>query len=202
MSSLKLLTHIVSATWLLWLYSNTPLFSISTGALTKRSPILATLQPLQSELSSMRSVTRWIQPLLNPPPPVDPDRTRLEVHLRQRQVVLLRGHTEVRRYPIAVGQSGWETPTGHFQVLQMREKPIWIHPLTNQVIPNDDLKNPLGRYWIGFWTDGLNWIGFHGTSHPNSVGQALSHGCLRMHDADIDELYYQISTGTPVSVKP
>ncbi|MDX2229630.1 MAG: L,D-transpeptidase [Leptolyngbyaceae cyanobacterium bins.349] len=198
---LKLWPQLLSATWLLWLYSNTPIWSIATGQ-TERSPFLATLQPVQTGLNTMSTTMQWIQPLITPSPPVDPDRARLEVHLRRRRVVLYRGNLEMRSYPIAIGQAGWETPTGQFQVLHMEEKPIWIHPLTNQVVPHEDLRNPLGRYWIGFWTDGHNWVGFHGTPHPNSVGQALSHGCLRMHDADIDELYYQVSTGTPVSVKP
>ncbi len=133
---------------------------------------------------------------------LEPAQPRLEVQLRQRRVILYVGNTAMRSYPIAIGQAGWETPTGNFQVLQMRERPDWIHPLTNQLVPNEDVKNPLGRFWIGFWTDGTNWVGFHGTPKPSSVGQALSHGCLRMHDSDIDEVYYQISTGTPVTVKP
>ncbi|MDX2242888.1 MAG: L,D-transpeptidase [Leptolyngbyaceae cyanobacterium bins.302] len=199
---LKPLTHVLSVTWLIWLYSNTSIFSIANLAPRERSSVLATLQPLQSGLDSISSLPQRIEPLLNPPASVEPDQARLEVHLRQRRVVLFRGNTELRSYPIAIGQAGWETPSGQFKVLQMQRNPNWIHPLTNQRIPNDDLRNPLGRYWIGFWTDGTIWIGFHGTPHPNSVGQALSHGCLRMHDTDIDEVYYQVSTGTPVTVKP
>jgi len=199
---LKPLAQILGATWLLWLYSSTPIFSITQSMSAKRSPFLATMQPLKNRLNSLNNVTRWVQPLIEPEPDIDPDRTRLVVHLKQRRVVLYRGNVEMGNYPIAIGQAGWETPQGRFQILDMRERPIWIHPLTNKVVPNENVKNPLGRYWIGFWTDGTNWVGFHGTPDSKSVGQAMSHGCLRMHDADIDELYYQVSTGTPVTVKP
>lgn len=199
---LRPITQVLGATWLLWLYASTPISSIAQFGSTQKLPFLATMQPVKSSLSSLSAITRSVQPLIQSAAPVDPDRAWLEVRLQQRRVILYRGNTETRSYPIAIGQTGWETPQGQFQVLQMREKPIWIHPLTNKVVPNEDAKNPLGRYWIGFWTDGSNWVGFHGTPNPKSVGQALSHGCLRMHDADIDELYYQVSTGTPVTVKP
>lgn len=139
---------------------------------------------------------------MQPAVEVDPYEPRLEVHLSNRKLTLYRGNTAIRQYPIAIGQRGWETPTGRFRVLDMREKPIWIHPFTHQVVPNSDPKNPLGRFWIGFWTDGEHWVGFHGTPHEKMIGQAVSHGCIRMHDEHIDEVYYQVSTGTPVIVTP
>lgn len=192
---------ILSATWLFWLYSNTPLASITQFSVSERSSIIATLQPLGAVPPTLQNTSRWMRSLTISNS-TESDTVRLEVQLKQRRVILYYGNTRVRDYPIAIGQSGWETPTGRFRVLHMQERPDWIHPLTNQLISNEDLRNPLGRYWIGFWTDGTNWVGFHGTPKPSSVGQALSHGCLRMHDADIDELYYQVSTGTPVTVKP
>jgi lipoprotein-anchoring transpeptidase ErfK/SrfK len=195
------LVPILSATWLFWLYSNTPLASIAQFSASERSSVIATLPPLRAVLPTLQQANQSMRSLTVSDAP-DPDAVRLEVHLKQRRVMLYYGNTRVRDYPIAIGQSGWETPTGQFRVLNMQERPDWIHPLTNQLVRNEDLKNPLGRFWIGFWTDGKNWVGFHGTPKPNSVGQALSHGCLRMHDADIDELYYQVSTGTPVTVKP
>lgn len=82
----------------------------------------------------------------------------------------------------------------------MKENPNWINPLTDQKVPAGDPKNPLGSYWIGFWTDGRDWVGFHGTPNRQSVGQAISHGCIRMYDEDIADLFYQINLGTQVVV--
>lgn len=126
---------------------------------------------------------------------------RLEIQLSRRRVVLYRGDAVVKSYPIAVGRPGWETPKGTFMVKQMFKDPTWIHPLKKGiVIPGGDPENPLGRYWIGFWSDGKNWIGFHGTPNPRSVGTAASHGCIRMYNKDIEELFKQVSLGTVVTV--
>jgi lipoprotein-anchoring transpeptidase ErfK/SrfK len=127
---------------------------------------------------------------------------RLEISLSQRRVTLYRGTSSIKTYPIAIGRAGWETPTGTFAVRQMQENPVWIHPFTNERISNRDPRNPLGSRWIGFWTDGHNWIGFHGTTDTASVGRAVSHGCIRMHNADIEALFSQIDIGTPVTVVP
>jgi len=125
---------------------------------------------------------------------------RLVINLSRHQVTLYQGITRIKSYPIAVGRKGWETPRGNFQVLDMLEKPTWINPFTGKAIPGGNPENPLGDYWVGFWTNGKNWIGFHGTPNPESVGKAASHGCIRMYNKDIKELFQQVSLGTPVIV--
>lgn len=142
---------------------------------------------------------------LPPLPPInfsELDQTlRLEISLSQRQVKLYKGEKVLKSYPIAVGRPGWETPKGTYQVRQMFKDPTWVHPLQKGiVIPGGDPENPLGRFWIGFWTDGKNWIGFHGTPNPKSVGTAASHGCIRMYNKDIEELFQQVNLGTVVTV--
>jgi lipoprotein-anchoring transpeptidase ErfK/SrfK len=198
---LKPLTQILGVTWLIWLYSNTSIRSIVNFPPPQPDAFVSATSSMQVGLNLLKTLTPQIQPLLTANTSML-EQPRLEVRLSQRRVVLFRGNIAVRSYPIAIGQSGWETPTGQFRVKHMQRDPDWIHPLTDEKVPNQDLRNPLGRHWIGFWTDGRNWIGFHGTPQPNSVGYALSHGCLRMRDPDIDEIYYQVSTGTPVTVKP
>ncbi|WP_081972592.1 L,D-transpeptidase [Leptolyngbya sp. KIOST-1] len=131
-----------------------------------------------------------------------PENVRLEIHLRRREVLVYQGATVASRYPVGIGRVGWETPTGTFRVRQMREHPTWISPFNGQRIPGGDARNPLGTRWIGFWTDGNNWIGFHGTRNPATVGRNSSHGCLHMHRADLEDLYRQVRLGTPVTVLP
>lgn len=128
--------------------------------------------------------------------------TRLEISLSRRRVTVYKGKNRIKSYRIAVGRRGWETPTGNFRVGQMLRNPTWIHPFTGEAIPGGDLQNPLGRYWIGFWTDGKNSIGFHGTPNPESVGKPASHGCIRMYNTDIEQLFHQVSLGTIVTVVP
>jgi lipoprotein-anchoring transpeptidase ErfK/SrfK len=131
---------------------------------------------------------------------IDSEEVHLEISLSRREVTLYQGTSRVKSYPIGIGRAGWETPLGTFEVQQMRENPVWIHPFTDERIPSNDSRNPLGTRWIGFWTDGHLWVGFHGTSDPSSVGTAASHGCIRMHNEDVEELFAQIEIGTPVTV--
>lgn len=135
-----------------------------------------------------------------PSPHLAAETVRVEISLSRRRVTLYRGDTPVEEYPIGIGRAGWETPQGTFEVKQMRENPIWIHPFNGDRIPGGTSHNPLGTRWIGFWTDGHVWVGLHGTNNPTSVGTAASHGCIRMHNADVEALFSRIEIGTPVTV--
>lgn len=127
--------------------------------------------------------------------------TRLMVDLSDRTVVLYRRDKPIAEYPIAIGQKGWETPTGTFTVEDKHVDPAWEHPITGEVIPPGP-DSPLGSRWIGFWTDGVNQIGFHGTNQAELIGLAVSHGCIRMHNDDIEQMYEQVEVGTTVVVRP
>ncbi len=125
---------------------------------------------------------------------------RLEVSLMNRQVTVYQGQQKLKQYPIAIGRAGWETPKGVFRVNQVLRDPVWMNPLTGNIIPAGDPKNPLGRHWIGFLSETNIWYGFHGNNDPKSIGQAISHGCIRMHNADAEDLMRQITVGTEVKV--
>lgn len=148
------------------------------------------------------------QPVAPPAPAAEPAAapaqtqevsTRLVLRLGQRRVEVYRGETLEASYPVAVGKPGWETPTGDFAVLSTIENPGWTSPFTNEVLPPGP-DSPLGERWIAFWTDGENMIGFHGTPNRASIGQAASHGCVRMYNEHIRELYELVDIGTPVTV--
>lgn len=129
-----------------------------------------------------------------------PKATRLVLKRGERKLDVYSGEAKLTSYPVAVGRAGWETPMGAFQVIDKIEHPAWIHPFTDEVVPPGP-KNPLGERYIGFWTDGRNYIGFHGTPNRESVGLAASHGCVRMYNKDIRELYEMIAVGIPVVVE-
>jgi len=129
-----------------------------------------------------------------------PQVTTLVVNLSKRQLTAFRGEQKLKTYPIAVGRAGWETPVGVHRVQQLIERPAWKNPFTGDVIKGGDPDNPLGERWIGFWTNGKDWSGFHGTPNRASVGQAVSHGCIRMYNEDIIELFSMVSQQTVVRV--
>lgn len=127
-------------------------------------------------------------------------KTQVVVDLSDRRVYVYRYDQVIASYPVAIGKTGWETPTGDFQVMHMEHHPIWRHPITGEVFEGGT-NSPLGDRWIGFWSDGRNEIGFHGTPNTDLLGAAVSHGCLRMRNADVRLLYSQVGIGTLVSVR-
>lgn len=133
--------------------------------------------------------------------PAEQKNVRLVIKLSDRRVYVYQNDELQTAYPIAVGREGWETPTGNYQVIQTIENPIWKHPFTGEIVPPGP-NNPLGIRWIGFWTDGTNYIGFHGTPNEETVGTAASHGCVRMYNQDVLALFEKVEIGTPVIVEP
>lgn len=126
--------------------------------------------------------------------------TRVVVDLTERRVFVYNQDILIASYPIGVGKKGWETPVGSFKVMHMQHDPAWRHPITGRVFPSGP-NSPLGERWIGFWSDGHNKIGFHGTPDEDLVGSPVSHGCLRMRNPDVRLFYEQVRIGTPVEVK-
>ncbi|MEM9976267.1 MAG: L,D-transpeptidase [Cyanobacteria bacterium P01_D01_bin.2] len=138
---------------------------------------------------------------LNKWPPADEQPTQLVLQLSERQLYVYQGNTLANKFPVAVGKIGWETPTGTFEVDYMLEHPGWTNPFTGELMPPGP-ENPLGERWISFWTDGRNEIGFHGTPNRDSIGHASSHGCVRLYNEHIRELYELVEPGTLVTVLP
>lgn len=107
-----------------------------------------------------------------------------------------------KTYPIAVGQAGLETPAGLYRINDKQINPSWHVPksawagsLAGRVIPPGPA-DPIKARWMGFW-DGA---GIHGTDEDWSIGHAVSHGCVRMHIADVEQLYPLVPLGTPVYI--
>lgn len=130
-----------------------------------------------------------------------PVATKLILSLRQRRVTVYRDNQAIASYPVGIGKPGWETPRGTFRVTSKIVNPTWQHPWNGSLVPPGP-NNPLGDRWIGFWSDGKNSIGFHGTTAESLIGQAVSHGCVRMKNRDIRALFELVEEGAIVSVQP
>jgi L,D-transpeptidase ErfK/SrfK len=127
---------------------------------------------------------------------------RIVVHLSQFRVFLIRDGKRVFSAPIAIGMPGHATPTGTYEIIAKIKNPTWVPPNSPwaaglEPIP-PGVNNPLGTRWIG--TSAPN-IGFHATPADYSVGHAASHGCMRMHRADVERLYDLVRVGTPVDIE-
>ncbi len=109
----------------------------------------------------------------------------------------------VKQYPVAIGMPAYPTPTGNFVITEKLENPTWIPPNSPwaaglETVP-PGANNPLGTRWIGT-TAPL--IGIHGTPQSWTIGTAVSHGCIRMHMADVEELFERVTVGMPIEFKP
>ena len=125
--------------------------------------------------------------------------TKLLLNLKERRVYAYNEDKVLMSFPVAIGKKGWETPTGNFKVTQMIKDPVWQNPWNGKIVPASP-KGPIGERWIGFWSDGKNTIGFHGTPTVKSLGTAASHGCVRMRNEDVKVLFEVVTPGLPVVV--
>lgn len=114
----------------------------------------------------------------------------------------------VATYPVGVGQGGWNTPLGNTQIVRKREHPTWVvpdsilenHEAHGQPIPRvqgPGPTNPLGDYAMNL---GFQNIVIHGSPFPKGVGVRSSHGCIRMLNEDVEQLFKQVKVGTPVAI--
>jgi L,D-transpeptidase ErfK/SrfK len=125
--------------------------------------------------------------------------TGIVVNLPERNLYLYQEGRPTRCYPIAIGQRGWETPTGDFTIVNKRKNPTWFPPkwaLEEEPVPPGP-DNPLGDRWLGLSAPGY---GVHATNAPASVGRYVSHGCLRMYPEHAHELYTLAPVETAVSI--
>jgi lipoprotein-anchoring transpeptidase ErfK/SrfK len=131
-------------------------------------------------------------------PPIE-NVVHLVLKLKEKKVYVYKGDKLITKYPVAIGKKGWETPTGEWQVMEKIRNPAWTSFKTGEVLAPGK-ENPLGSRWIGFWTDGKDVIGFHGTPNVKSIGTAASHGCVRMLNRDVKALFPLVKVGTTVKV--
>lgn len=101
----------------------------------------------------------------------------------------------IRTYRVATGENS-STPVGAFKIVTKVANPVWYHE--GAAIPHNDPKNILGTRWLGF--DKKSY-GIHGTTLPDTIGQQMSSGCVRMLNWEVEELYDILPLGTEVKVQ-
>ncbi|MCD4785071.1 MAG: L,D-transpeptidase family protein [Candidatus Eremiobacteraeota bacterium] len=138
-------------------------------------------------------------PLRRIPPPVSMY-NGLVLNLPERGIYVYKNGKIKHFYPVAIGSTGkWMTPTGDFKITNKVKKPTWLPPewaKEEKPVPAGP-DNPLGDRWMGLNKPGY---GIHATNRPVSIGLATSHGCIRMYPELAQELFEQVSVGTPVKI--
>ena len=118
------------------------------------------------------------------------------------KVIVFRDGKRVFSAPIAIGMPAHPTPEGSFNIIAKIENPTWVPPNSPWAAGLEPVppgaSNPLGTRWIGTSAPA---IGFHMTPMDYSVGHAASHGCMRMHQADVEKMYDIVDIGETVEIK-
>ena len=126
------------------------------------------------------------------------------VRISENQLYLYDGLKLEKTYPVATGQLGiYDTPQGHFEIINKRVNPTWVNPAVTTwgkdepavIPPGPD--NPLGTRALDLDAPGIR---IHGTPSDGSIGTWASHGCIRMHIPDSEQLFGLVDVGTPVII--
>jgi lipoprotein-anchoring transpeptidase ErfK/SrfK len=147
---------------------------------------------------------------------------KIHISVRKQQLVLKSGRKKLANYPVSTSRFGlgskegsFKTPTGKFRIAEKigdgmplgtvfkSRRPI---KATKKILREEDLV--MTRI---LWLDGLEgrnanthgrYIYIHGTNHEESIGMPASHGCVRMRNADLVELFDRVAVGMPVEIRP
>lgn len=105
------------------------------------------------------------------------------IYIEEKKLYLFKDNVCIKAYPIASGKRESPSPVGQWKIV---EKMDW--------------GEGFGGCWLGL---NVTWgkYGIHGTTKEDTIGFAASHGCIRMLNSDVKELYGMVSTGTPVNIK-
>jgi lipoprotein-anchoring transpeptidase ErfK/SrfK len=126
------------------------------------------------------------------------------VRTNQRSLYYVLGGGKAVHYPVGVGRAGRQW-SGTTFINNKMLRPAWVPPAIVRrdkpnlpsVVPAGAPNNPVGAAVL-FLAGGERAI--HGTNNPGSIGGAVSYGCIRMHNADVLDLYNRVSFGTKVVV--
>lgn len=104
------------------------------------------------------------------------------VEIEDKILYLLQDGKCIREYPISTGAPEMPSPIGYWRIVN-----------------KGDWGEGFGGRWMGF---NVPWgkYGIHGTTEEGTIGYAASHGCIRMYNKDVRELYSMVSIGTPVTI--
>jgi|SRR5690242_12966291 lipoprotein-anchoring transpeptidase ErfK/SrfK len=126
------------------------------------------------------------------------------INTAERRLYLVLGNGQALRYGIGVGRDGFGW-SGTHRVTAKREWPSWTPP-KEMLARRPDLphympggiENPLGARALYL---GSTLYRIHGSNEPETIGQAVSSGCIRMTNEDVVDLYNRVSVGTVVVVR-
>jgi lipoprotein-anchoring transpeptidase ErfK/SrfK len=127
------------------------------------------------------------------------------VRTGERHLYLTIGGGAAIRYPVGVGRTGMQW-SGSSRIDAKYVSPAWEpppdirreNPRLPLLIPGGSPHNPMG---VAAMTLAGTDYAIHGTNQPSSIGHFVSHGCIRMFNEDVTDLFARVAIGTPVVVQ-
>lgn len=159
------------------------------------------LKALEGHVDDVEMPVRLVEPEV----PTSSLGISIVVDVSENRLWLYEGLKVVKEFGVATGVPGYPTPVGTFEIVEKRENPTWYNPapqgwgagLPAFIGPGPG--NPLGTRALYLDAPGIR---IHGTWDDSSIGTAASHGCIRMHVEDSEEMYPLVPVGARVIVKP
>lgn len=112
-----------------------------------------------------------------------PGEISLLIDVQKRTLTVLNDNLPYKQYKVAVGKAATPTPIGEWKV-------VW---------KDYQWGTGFGSRWMGL---NVPWgtYGIHGTNKPWSIGRHASHGCIRMHNKSVEQLFEWVPIGTVVQI--
>lgn len=160
------------------------------------------------------TVDRWLPgegtPVRIPSSFILPDAPRqgIVINLPEMRMFYFPDASKVITYSIGIGRVDWKTPMGKTRILDKTANPSWTPPpsiIAEHLADGDVLDpyyppgpdNPLGLFAFKLGIPGYL---IHSTNKTNGVGMRVSHGCIRMYPADIEQFFPLVKVGTEVNI--
>ncbi len=119
---------------------------------------------------------------------------KILVDKSQNILTLLSNDDIIKVYRVSTGENNC-TPVGNFKIVNKIIDPVWY--TEKAMVPAESPDNVLGSRWMGFNLPGY---GIHGTVSPEKIGEQATKGCVRMINAEVEELYKIVPVGTEVTI--
>lgn len=122
------------------------------------------------------------------------DSLNITVRRESFSLVLYLGEYAIDAFPIGIGKPESPSPVGTFEIREIqhldqykREATKWVRPEDGKELYYGDSEYPFGKRFMRF-AEPYEHYGIHGTDRDDAIGNAISHGCIRMHNSDVDTL--------------
>lgn len=122
----------------------------------------------------------------------------LVINKTKRILTLYEGTNILQKLPVAIGNPPSLTPDNKFTIVSKVINPDWGGGGYAKPVKGGIPANPLGYRWLGLSYKDGNDLGIHGNNSPYSIGKNVSHGCIRMINSDVEQLFEIIPRSTIV----